>query len=257
MAQSNSWNFEAGLQRRRASRGLDAKPAEETQPDLDKQVGVLKVEVASVGQSVRRLAAKVDALPQKVAESVERQLERHIGSRETSRDDENREDMNNTEKIRGLETAVKDLQRLVEVGELLRARESKRILQLERKLEVSITRVQAGAKELGRVQQEMFVRAKQAFESTGVEVTEQAIRAAFLSLRMSVLEFVRSSAVQLGPLSDGPADDLDCFCPPRVWNGLSTRQRTCRVMARIFQLLFRRILRPSIHLVWPAAVPEK
>ncbi|KAK4111760.1 hypothetical protein N656DRAFT_150341 [Canariomyces notabilis] len=47
MAPSTSWSFETGLQRLQRGRDANSKPAEETRPDLDNHVGVLKVEITS------------------------------------------------------------------------------------------------------------------------------------------------------------------------------------------------------------------
>jgi hypothetical protein len=79
------------------------------------------------------------------------------------------------------------------------------------------------------------------------EKAEEAITAAFLSLRNSMLDFAASSAIQQGRLPD-TTGVTDSLFHAQTWNCASPRQRRYRVMAKIFHLLFRRILRPGLRL---------
>ncbi|KAK4459994.1 hypothetical protein QBC42DRAFT_333767 [Cladorrhinum samala] len=74
------------------------------------------------------------------------------------------------------------------------------------------------------------------------------IRSAFLNLRQALDEFSTSSALQLGPLPSTSAglDSSQALCPPDVWNSLSAQQRSQRVMAKIFEILWDDILRPDL-----------
>lgn len=76
---------------------------------------------------------------------------------------------------------------------------------------------------------------------------KQAVITAFQKLRTTILKFAGSSAVQLSPL---PANlvDVDNLLQPQEWNRASAEQRRYRIMAKIFQLLFRRIFRPGLRI---------
>lgn len=68
------------------------------------------------------------------------------------------------------------------------------------------------------------------------------IRSAFLKLRQTLDEFSVSSALQLSPLRSTSGS----LCAPDVWNSLSAQQKSQRVMAKIFEILWDDILRPDL-----------
>ncbi|KAK4182832.1 hypothetical protein QBC35DRAFT_478724 [Podospora australis] len=74
------------------------------------------------------------------------------------------------------------------------------------------------------------------------------IRKAFMALRTRLIKFSTSSALHLGALNamDLESQANDMFCPPAIWNSLTTNQRAYRVMAAVFKGLFRHILRPGV-----------
>ncbi|KAH6612948.1 hypothetical protein B0J18DRAFT_71295 [Chaetomium sp. MPI-SDFR-AT-0129] len=76
---------------------------------------------------------------------------------------------------------------------------------------------------------------------------KQAVTLAFQKLRTTILKFAGSSAVQLGPLPPNLVD-VDNLLQPQEWNRASAGQRRYRIMAKIFQLLYRRIFRPGLRI---------
>ncbi|KAK4221383.1 hypothetical protein QBC38DRAFT_522419 [Podospora fimiseda] len=74
---------------------------------------------------------------------------------------------------------------------------------------------------------------------------ETRIQTSFLALRKALLDFSTSSSLQLSsPLL--PGAESEAFCAPDIWNNLRTEQRSHRVMAKIFQILWNDILRPGL-----------
>lgn len=246
--------------------------AHEIQSHLDDNYRHVRAELQHLWSSVRALGDKVDDLPKRLAACVDQLLEQHVGARAA--------DHSLVKRIHELEKHQLISKHDLEVGELHRRMDAdmERLRQLEAELESANARVQTAANdlaqawaELGRQQAGLLVARESsttAVSSSGTASSEKtarpkeedrdrdaAIKKAFLQLRASILAFSQSSAVQLGRLPDAAPDleenagdgDSSFFCPRGAWNRASARQRSLRVMAKIFQLLFRRILRPRLR----------
>ncbi|GAB1318561.1 Ribosomal RNA large subunit methyltransferase H [Madurella fahalii] len=229
--------------RRSAETVVDSTAALEPQSKPDDNYGDLRDELHSLWNSVRRLADKMDELPDRVAVSLDQSLERQVNSRVA--------ECSHMEKIHELEKARLKLEHRIQVDDLIKdiAANMERLQQLERELETANTQVQfaaGGGGEFTKARGKKDAQATPISEYTILKNQEKAIKTAFKTLRTSILDFSMSFAVQLGPLPDAPRK-WNRFCSTNIWNRASTRQRSCRIMAKIFQLLFRRILRPGLR----------
>ncbi|KAK4163310.1 hypothetical protein QBC43DRAFT_355054 [Cladorrhinum sp. PSN259] len=72
--------------------------------------------------------------------------------------------------------------------------------------------------------------------------SESTVRSSFLAFRQTLLDFSTSSSLQLGPLTRGSKG----LCPPEIWNSSKPQQRSHRVMAKIFEILWKDVLRPDL-----------
>ncbi|KAL2255016.1 hypothetical protein VTK26DRAFT_4345 [Humicola hyalothermophila] len=152
------------------------------------------------------------------------------------------------EKIHTAEMANLEMRYRLEADAMAkdRAADKRRLDRLELDLEFATMKGNMAAQELAEVRLGGNRRVKGATGAVPTEDADQITRSAFLSLRESVLDFTNSSAIQLGPLPEF-SSGIETFSPPHIWNSVNTHQRRRRVMAQLFYLLFRRILRPGLR----------
>lgn len=219
---------------------IDTTPVQEIQSGLGDN-NELRGDLYRLWRSVGGLANKLDELPGQVAVSIDQFLERHVNNSRVT-------DHSHMKKAHELEKARLKLEHRIQVDNLVKnmAADMERLQRLEQELEAANMRAETAAGELARTREEMDAQARLIRENPVSTTRGKVIETAFQTLRASILEFSMSSAVQLGPLPDA-SGKANSFCHPDIWNRASTRQRSCRVMAKIFQLLFRRILRPGLR----------
>ncbi|KXX79232.1 Ribosomal RNA large subunit methyltransferase H [Madurella mycetomatis] len=228
--------------RRPVEIAIDTTLVQEIQSKLGDNNGELRGDLYRLWHSVQGLTNKLDELLDEVVVSIDQFPERHANNSRVA-------DHNHMEKTHGLEKARLKLGHRIQVDNLVKnmATDMERLQQLEQELEAANMRAEAAAGELAKTREEMDAQARLIRKDTVILTDrERVIKTAFQTLRASILEFSMSSAVQLGPLPDatGKTNNL---CHSDIWNRASTRQRSFRVMAKIFQLLFRRILRPGLR----------
>ncbi|KAK4130248.1 hypothetical protein BT67DRAFT_452579 [Trichocladium antarcticum] len=213
-------------------------PMSEMEAKIDHNFGVLRLEFHGVGDQVRNLARTVETISDQLTERINDLAARPV-------DDGMLERM---ERAHAAELASLETQRRLEAERLRRDTEASKgqLEDLAQDLQHANTRADEAVTELMETQMKMEAYAMQFNKSQTDEDPDTVVRAAFLSLRESILAFSRGSSLQLGPLSDA-ADGVANFCPPDVWNRASAHQRRRRVMAQVFYLLFRRILRPGLR----------
>jgi hypothetical protein len=199
---------------------------------------VLRLEFHGVGDSVRRLAKTVENISDRLTKQMDKSLERPVDNGVLKR----------MERVHATEKANLETKYRLEAERLLKdnAASKEQLEDMELDLQLATMNAEAATKELIETQMIMEAYAKGFNEAQTVEDPDTVVKAAFLSLRASILAFCRSSSLQLGPLSSS-VDNVGSFCNPDVWNRASAHQRRRRVMAQVFYLLFRRILRPGLR----------
>jgi hypothetical protein len=211
---------------------------QEVQARLDHSFGDLQREVKGVGEGVHRLEKAAEKISRQFTQGVQK-LEQHTASGIPER----------MEKIHNAEKENLRREHRAEVESLQRewALDKKRLEEKEKDLRIANIQAQMAARDLSEARQRNEAQVKEDEEAKTPEDHDRAIKALFLALRESVLQFAKSSAIQLGPLPDTPVDAGSWF-HPHYWNRASARQRRLRVAAKVFHLLFRRILRPTLRL---------
>ncbi|KAK4142579.1 uncharacterized protein C8A04DRAFT_38223 [Dichotomopilus funicola] len=173
----------------------------------------------------------------------------------------------------GLGSFTSQQQQYLEISKLQREREAdqKRLKELQSELVISNMQIDRSVQQLAEaklaLEEEQQKRMPQktnqpsleqpprgravATMPSGVLVNsregKQAVTLAFQKLRTTILKFAGSSAVQLGPLPPNLVD-VDNLLQPQEWNRANAGQRRYRIMAKIFQLLYRRIFRPGLRI---------
>ncbi|KAK4150762.1 hypothetical protein C8A00DRAFT_17763 [Chaetomidium leptoderma] len=214
-------------------------PTHEVQSALDHNFGVLRLGFHGVGESLQRLEKTTENISKQFTEGFDRFFEQHTGPAIVER----MEKTHNAEKKRLKSEHRTEIERLQRERALVKTR----LEEKERDLGVANLQLQMAAKDLADAQRMMNSQAKQTSQIKKLKDPDEYIKASFLSLRESILEFSRSPAIQLGPLPD-TLEVADNVFHPQTWNRASPQQRKHRVMAKVFHLLFRRILRPSLRI---------
>ncbi|KAH6857009.1 hypothetical protein B0I37DRAFT_334765 [Chaetomium sp. MPI-CAGE-AT-0009] len=220
-------------------RGLgvaDGVSAHQIQSALDRNFDAFRREFQDVGRGIQRLEKTVDDISNELAQGIEKFFERFPPPQPVKQ----LEEMENA-----LETKFQREHRIEVEGLKKRSElDRKRLNEMEMDLEMANMRAQIATTELARVQSMMDAEFEQIKKRQNAE---KDITAAFLNLRKTILAFAGSTAVQLGPLPGAPAATDNLF-HPWSWNHASSSQRNYRVMAKIFHLLFQRILRPGLRI---------
>ncbi|KAK3991111.1 hypothetical protein QBC44DRAFT_237847, partial [Cladorrhinum sp. PSN332] len=123
-----------------------------------------------------------------------------------------------------------------------RAEEQLRVEQLEVGLELAKMRARSAALEAERTRNAEDDLRSRTPELLKPPEPETKIRTPFLALRKTLSDFSTSSSLQLVPLSSGS----EAFCTPDIWNSLTSQQRSHRVLAKMFEILWRDLLRPDV-----------
>lgn len=217
-----------------APKGLrtDARPVDEIESRLDRNFGVLRLELHSIADNVRRLGKAVEKLSSQLSEGGGRIPDRLFGGMMVERMEEAHE----AEKA-NLETKYR-----VD-NEKLQAQLKK----VELDLQFATMRASVTTAELNEARLEKNTYTNHVHGVRGSEDSDKVLREAFLALRQSVQAFARGSGLHLGSLPE-TSNTADTLFDPPACNRANAHQRRLRVMAKVFHLLFRRILRPSLRI---------
>ncbi|KAL2192899.1 hypothetical protein P885DRAFT_46684 [Corynascus similis CBS 632.67] len=202
---------------------------------LDCKFGVLQSEIQSVDQSIQQLAKVFSG-------QIARGIEKLRGTRA---------DVRLTERSRKVESEQRlVLQRVHEIeidklrmdGEMIR----QRLKEAEKDLRIANMQVACywGSRQLQHV---LDADPKTANNVEKQENVEEASITGFLQLRTSIRNLAESSIIQLRPLPD-TTEVGKSLLYPKSWNRVGARQRQYRLMATVFHLIFRRILRPGLRM---------
>jgi hypothetical protein len=218
-------------------RGLGASdgiPVQLIQATLDRNLGALHREFQDVGQGMQRLEKTAENISNELARGIDKFFKRLAPWEFGEQHREDIERAQNASLLREIQLEVEDLRKKRKIN-------TKLLEEMKKELEVANMRAQIAVTDFARVQSMMDGKLKQIEEH---ENAQKDITASFRGLRETILAFAGSTAVQLGPLPGTLASADNLFCP-HSWNHASSSQRKYRVMAKIFQLLFKRILRPG------------
>ncbi|KAK3290545.1 uncharacterized protein B0H64DRAFT_350567 [Chaetomium fimeti] len=220
-------------------RGLgvsDGVPAHQLQSVLDRNFGAFQREFQDMGRGLQRLEKTADDISSELAQGIEKFFER-FPPPEPAKHLQERGDAQKTNLQREHRIEIEGLKKKREL-------DIKRLEEMEKELEMANMRAQIATTELARVQSMMDAELEQIEKQRNAQ---RDITGAFLNLRKTILVFAGSAAVQLGPLP-GTLAAGDTLFHPWSWNHASSSQRKYRVMAKIFHLLFQRILRPGLRI---------
>ncbi|KAL2163974.1 hypothetical protein VTH06DRAFT_3187 [Thermothelomyces fergusii] len=203
---------------------------------LDRGLGELRDEIKTVDRKIEQLGKDITS---HFAQGLERLLESRFGpacSEQVRREDEYRKDL--------------ELEHQLEVEELKREGElaKQKLKETEKDLEIANMQAQAAISDLVRLQRILDSQPSRARDDGKQKNAEKTILTAFLRLRSSVRDLAECPLLQLGRLSDTAVVGGESLFKPQAWNRASTRQRQYRIMTAVFQLLFRRILRPGLRM---------
>ncbi|KAL2173767.1 uncharacterized protein P884DRAFT_210930 [Thermothelomyces heterothallicus CBS 202.75] len=215
-----------------------AQTREIIQSTLDSGFGILRDEIRTVDRSIQQLGKDIS---NQFAQGLERLLESRLGpacaERVGREENEHRKNLQLEHQL--------EIDNLKREGELAR----QKLKEAEKDLEIANMQTQAAIGDLVRLQRIMDAQPNRAENDGKREYVEKNIMTEFLRLRSSVRDLAESPLLQLGRLSDTTAAGGDrLLFSPQAWNRASTRQRQYRVMTAVFQLLFRRILRPGLRM---------
>ena len=201
---------------------------------MDHNFKVLRQDSHLVADGVRRLAKTVDKLTDRLDELVGRPADTDLIKR--------------MERIHTAEMANLEMKYRLEADALVkdRAADKRRLDRLETDLQFAAMKAAMAAQELEEARHGGYRRIRNDGNPEDSEDPDVVIRSLYLALRESVVDFINSSVIQLGPLPDN-LRGIEIFCPPHFWNAANAHQRRRRVMAQVFYLLFRRILRPGLR----------
>jgi hypothetical protein len=217
---------------------LEVMPATEVRATLNHNFQTLRRDVHDVGDSVHRVERTAEKISKQLSESDEAKASQ--GQKDAALA-ERLEQILDTQNAKLHQEYTTELEKLRNQNKL----DTDRLRQLEKDYGVACLQSQILAKELAETQNMMETRSERS--DTVMELDDQeVVMGAFYKLRDSVLEFARGSAIHTGHLSDASQTEESLF-EPEAWNRVSAHQRKQRVMAKIFHLLFRRILRPGLR----------
>ncbi|KAK4233237.1 hypothetical protein C8A03DRAFT_48153 [Achaetomium macrosporum] len=207
---------------------------------LDRDLRALQVGLQGVTDSIRQLEKTAGTVSEHFTVGINRLVDIQQPDTETSK---------RVEKILEALKANSEHVHCLELESLVREREldKERLERMETELHAANLQVQLLAEELSQAQLKMAAQFGQMDEVKEAVDPDKAIKAAFLGLREAILDVASSSALHLGQLPDTPVP-VDSLFHPRIWNRASVSQRRRRVMATVFHLLFRRILRPGLRI---------
>ncbi|KAL2167099.1 hypothetical protein VTG60DRAFT_1690 [Thermothelomyces hinnuleus] len=218
-------------------RAQAAQTREIIQSTLDSSFGVLRDEIRTVDRSIQQLGKDIS---NQFAQGLERLLESRLGpacaERAIREENEHRKNLQLEHQL--------EIDNLKREGELAR----QKLKEAEKDLEIANMQTQAAISDLVRLQRIMDAQPNRVENDGKREHAEKIIMTEFLRLRSSIRDLAESPLLQLGRLSGTTAAWGDSLFSPQAWNRASTRQRQYRVMTAVFQLLFRRILRPGLRM---------
>ncbi|KAK4244579.1 hypothetical protein C7999DRAFT_43770 [Corynascus novoguineensis] len=201
---------------------------------LDYNFGVLQSEIKSVDQSILQLAKVFSG---QIARGLEKLLETRAGVRLT-------------ERLRKVESEQRHVLQRVHELEMDKVRADREMIRQrlkETEKDSKIANMQAAIGDLVQLQHTLDAHPKTTNNIEKQGNVEEAIITGFLQLRTSIRNLAESPIIQLRPLA-GTTEVGDSLLYPQTWNRVGARQRQYRVMATIFHLLFRRILRPGLRM---------
>jgi hypothetical protein len=213
-------------------------PTQEIQARLDHNFGVLQREVKDVREGIQRLEKAADNISRQLTQGIQRLEQYAVPGIPEHVEKVHNEEMENLRREHRNEVELLQRERALDRGQLE---------EMARSLRIANIQAQLAARDLSEAIQKIDAQGKEEEKTEHSEDHDRAIKVLFLDLRESVLHFAKSSAIQLGPLPDIPGEAGSWF-HPQSWNRASARQRRLRVVARVFHLLFRRILRPALRL---------
>ncbi|KAK4097683.1 hypothetical protein N658DRAFT_456532 [Parathielavia hyrcaniae] len=214
--------------------GPQTVPTQLVQFMMDRDLCVLRGEVRSIGDSVQRLEKAAETMAKQSTQGIEKILELHdsaLGNADMRRIEDGRH-----------ETQVLQQQREMDKMQIEGLEENLRLASLHAAL---------ATRELSEARLAQCKEEDMDHQAGRREDPDKAVKAAYLSLRDPLVEFTNSLAIPSGPLPNhavATTTTTDTWFHPPAWNRASPRQRRLRVTARIFHLLFRRILRPGLRL---------
>ncbi|SPQ23960.1 b6671258-603a-4148-9d73-97d91f520f2e [Thermothielavioides terrestris] len=212
---------------------------EELRQTLDHNFAVIQLEFHRVLSGIQQLEKIAERTSQEFTQRLDKLLEQcgqpGISERKQAAHD--------------AEVAALESEHRLQMESLQRemAKDKETLASMERHLRLSQMHAQMLEKEIQEAEREADTQSRRTGEPQEYLDPDEAIRSAFLGLRESILGFAGSSALQLGKLPN-TAVGADELFHPRTWNRASGQQRRWRVMAKIFHLLFRRILRPGLRM---------
>lgn len=220
-------------------------PIECFESRLNHNFGVLRLEFHQVQDRMRRLERTVEKIPERLTEYMDKALQPLPDMAVV----EHMERIHDAEKADLEEKHRRQVESLLEE----KADDKAQLEKMELDLQFANMRADIAAKDLAETRLQMEAHARQLSKAggPGVENPDEVVRAAFLGLRESISDLCRSPALELGPLNDTRHTDgggADSFCDRETWNRSSPSQRRRRIMAHVFHLLFRRILRSGLRL---------
>lgn len=215
-------------------------PAKEVEMTLDHNFRVIQRDFHGVGEGIQRLEKTADRISKQVAHGLETLLSQQAdrGLRVT----EHMEREHDAHRARLQLEHRREIDNLQKESKL----DKERLRELAKELEISNLQAQIAAQELAEAHR--IIDAQSEAGTIGEqEHPGLVVQTAFLRLRDSVVGFAGSSAIQLGDLPTSPMA-ADSLFHPQSWSRTSNHQRRHRVMAKVFQILFRRILRPGLRI---------
>jgi hypothetical protein len=215
-------------------------PAKEVEMTLDRNFKVIQRDFHNVGEGIHRLEKTTEDISKQVAQTLNIFLSQQTGQRLQVAEHMERE--HDAQKAHLQMEHCREIESLRKESNI----DKERLRELEKELDIANLQAQMTAKELTEAHRMMDAQSERASTIAEQEYPDIVAQTAFLRLRESVVAFVGSSAIHLGNLPSIPVAADNLF-HPQSWNRASTHQRGRRVMAKIFHLLFRRILRPGLR----------
>ncbi|KAL2156650.1 hypothetical protein VTH82DRAFT_1395 [Thermothelomyces myriococcoides] len=148
------------------------------------------------------------------------------------------------------QSKVLQLEHQLEIDNLKREGELARqkLKEAEKDLEIANMQTQAAISDLVRLQRIIETQPNPTGGGGSREHPERVVVATFLRLRSSIRDLAESPLLHLDRLPDTMKVGGDSLFRLQAWNRASPRQRQYRIMTTVFQLLFRRILRPGLRM---------
>lgn len=214
-----------------------AQTREVIRSTINCSLGELRDEIRTVDRKIEKLGKDISS---QFAKGLERLLESRLDpacSEQVSRGKDEQS------KVLQLEHQL-EIDNLKREGELAR----QKLKEAEKDLEIANMQTQAAISDLVRLQRIIETQPNPTGGGGSREHPERVVVATFLRLRSSIRDLAESPLLHLDRLPDTMKVGGDSLFRLQAWNRASPRQRQYRIMTTVFQLLFRRILRPGLRM---------